>query len=147
VDLTESGEPAATWTLAAARFSTYAYAEVWDGDMHRPPHMTATYDAPLRDQDLAVLKEQFVAGPRTYGWAGSFGGPGLTVHRFERPGQRVWVATHPEQTEWWVRADNAESLTALTDLLASVNQALARELRQGWRWVGPDWVQEPDPSR
>jgi hypothetical protein len=59
--------------MPAARFSTYAYAEVWDGGMHRPPHMTATYDAPLRDQDLAVLREQFVAGPRTYGWAAASG--------------------------------------------------------------------------
>jgi hypothetical protein len=41
--------------------------------MHRPPHMTATYDAPFRDQDLAVLKEQFVAGPRTYGWRAASG--------------------------------------------------------------------------
>jgi hypothetical protein len=93
-----------------------------------------------------VLREQFVAGPRTYGWADCFGGPGLTVYRFERPGQRVWVATHPERTEWWLSADSAASLAALTELLANANQAnqaLASELRKGWRWTGSDWVQGP----
>jgi hypothetical protein len=95
-------------------------------------------------QDLAVLQEQFVAGPRTYGWADCFGGPGLTVYRFERPGQRVWVATHPERTEWWLSADSAASLAAVIDLLAranQTNQALVRELREGLVWTGSDWVQ------
>ena len=91
-----------------------------------------------------MLQEQFVAGPRTYGWAGGFGGPGLTIYRFQRPGQRVWVATHPEQTEWWLGADSAGSLAALTDLLAranQTNQALVEELRRGWVWTGSDWMQ------
>ena len=150
VDLTESGEPAATWTLATPRFSTYTHAEAWDSAGFPPPHLTAVYDVPFRDQDLAVLQERFVAGPRTHGWAGSFGGPGLTIHRFERPGQRVWVATHPEQTEWWLSADSAGSLAALTELLANANQAnpaFVRELRKGWRWTGSDWVQGPGRSR
>jgi hypothetical protein len=149
VDLTESGEPAATWTLATPRFSTYTHAEAWDSAGFPPPHVTAVYDVPFRDQDLAVLQEQFVVGPRTCGWAGSFGGPGLTIHRFERPGQRVWVATHPEQTEWWLSADSAASLAALTELLANANQgnqALVRELRKRWRWTGSDWVRAPDHS-
>ena len=150
VELTESGEPAATWTLAAPKFSTYTHAQVWDTAGSPSPYMTAVYDVPFRDQDLAVLQEQLVAGPRTYGWAGNFGGPGLTIYRFERPGQRVWVATHPEQTEWWLGADSAASLAALTELLANANranQALVRELRMGWRWTGSDWVQEPDRSQ
>jgi hypothetical protein len=144
VYLSESGEPAATWTLAAPRFSTYTHAEAWDSAGFPPPHRTAAYDVSFREEDLAVLQEQFEAGPRTYGWAGNFGGPGLTIHRFERLGQRVWVATHPEETEWWLSAESAESLAALTDLLASANhanQALARELRKGWVWTGSDWVQ------
>src|SRR5215218_8658927 len=72
----------------------------------KPPDLGAgnpwpdTRASGFHDEDLAVLQEQFVAGPRTYGWAGGFGGPGLTIYRFQRPGQRVWVATHPEQTEW-----------------------------------------------
>jgi hypothetical protein len=148
VQLTESGEPAATWTLAAPQFSTYAHAEAWDSAGF--PHMTAVDDVGFRDEDLAVLQEQFVAGPRTFGWAGNFGGPGLTIHRFQRPGQQVWVATHPEHTQWWLSADSAASLAALTDLLASanqVNQALTRELRKGWRWTGSDWVKESSRSR
>jgi hypothetical protein len=146
VHLTESGAPATTWTLAAPRFSTYAHAGAWDSAWFPPPHMTAVYDAPFHDEDLAVLREQFVAGPRTYGWADCFGGPGLTVYRFERPGQRVWVATHPEQTEWWMSADSAASLAAVIDLLAranQTNQALVRELRKGLVWTGSDWVQGP----
>jgi hypothetical protein len=149
VYLSESGEPAATWTLAAARFSTYTHAEAWDSAWFPPPHTTAVYDVPFHDEDLAVLQEQFVAGPRTYGWAGGFGGPGLTIYRFQRPGQRVWVATHPEQTEWWLGADSAGSLAALTDLLAranQTNQALVEELRRGWVWTGSDWVQPTDAA-
>jgi hypothetical protein len=147
VDLTESGEPAATWTLAAPRFSTYVHAQAWDSAGFPPPHTTTVYDVPFRNQDLAVLREQFAVGPRTYGWAGNFGGPGLTIHRFQRPGQRVWVATHPEQTEWWLSADSAASLAALTELLANANQAnqaLTQELRKGWRWTGSDWEQASD---
>ena len=150
VGLTESGEPAATWTLAAPRFSTYVHAEAWDSAHFASSHLTAVDDVPFGDQDLAALQERFVAGSRTYGWAGIFGGPGLTIHRFERPGQRVWVATHPKQTEWWLSADSATSLAALTELLANAdqaNQALVRELRRGWRWTGSDWVQEPDRSQ
>jgi hypothetical protein len=147
VYLTESGEPAATWTLAAPRFSTYAHGEAWDSARFPSPHMTAVDDVGFSDEDLAVLQERFVAGPRAFGWAGNFGGPGLTIHRFQRPGQRVWVATHPKQTEWWLRADSAASLAALNDLLASTNQALARELGKGWRWTGSGWVQRPGHSR
>jgi hypothetical protein len=127
----------------------WTHAEAWDSAGFPTPHMTAVDDAPFRDEDLAVLQEQFVAGPRTHGWAGNFGGPGLTIHRFQRPGQRVWVATHPEQTEWWLSADSAASLAALTELLASANQAnqaLARELCKGWRWTGSNWVQSNDPA-
>lgn len=149
VYLSESGEPAAAWTLAAPRFSTYAHAGAWDSAWFPPPHTTAVYDAAFRHEDLTVLRDQFVAGPRTYGWADCFGGPGLTVYRFERPGQRVWVATHPERTEWWLSADSAASLAALTALLATANQAnqaLAQELRKGLVWTGSDWVQATDPA-
>jgi hypothetical protein len=150
VHLTEYGRPRATWALAAPRFSTYAHAGAWDSAGFPLPHMTAVYDAPFRDEDLAVLQEQFVAGPRTYGWANSFGGPGLTVYRFERPGQQVWVAAHPEQTEWWLSADSAASLTALIDLLARAdqpNQALVRELQRGLVWTGSEWVEGPAAPR
>ena len=149
VELTESGEPAATWTLAAPRFSTYTHAEAWDSAHFASSHLTAVDDVAFRDEDLAVLRERFAAGPRSYGWAGNFGGPGLTIYRFERPGQRVWVATHPEQTEWWLSAHSAASLAALTELLANANQAnqaLVRELRKGWRWTGSEQVQGPDRS-
>jgi hypothetical protein len=149
VELTESGEPAATWTLAAPRFSTYTHAEAWDSAHFASSHLTAVDDVPFRDEDLAVLRERFAVGPRSYGWAGNFGGPGLTIYRFERPGQRVWVATHPEQTEWWLSAHSAASLAALTELLANANQAnqaLVRELRKGWRWTGSEQVQGPDRS-
>jgi len=50
----------------------------------------------------------------------------------------------PEQTEWWLGADSAGSLAALTDLLAranQTNQALVEELRRGWVWTGSDWMQ------
>lgn len=149
VELTESGEPAATWTLATPRFSTYTHAEAWDSAHFASSHLTAVDDVPFRDEDLAVLRERFAVGPRSYGWVGNFGGPGLTIYRFERPGQRVWVATHPEQTEWWLSAHSAASLAALTELLANANQAnqaLVRELRKGWRWTGSEQVQGPDRS-
>ncbi len=59
------------------------------------------------------------AGPRSYGWA----------HRFERPGQRVRVAAHPKQSEWWLAADSAKSLKRAVELLSKANDALARKLR------------------
>jgi hypothetical protein len=126
------GEPAATWTLAAPRFSTYAYAEVWDIAFGALPHdagVDAVDGVPFGEGDLAVLQRELVAGPRTHGWAGHFGAPDLVVHRFERPGQRVRVAAHPEETEWWLAAESAESLERLVALLAKANDALARKLR------------------
>jgi hypothetical protein len=154
VYLSWSSRPTATPTLAAPRFSTYAHALAWDSvhissrdrNLFPPPHLTAVDGVPIRDQDLAVLREQFVVGPRTYGWAGNFGDPDLTIHRFDRPGQRVWVATHPEQTEWLLSADSAASLAALTDLLARANQALVRQMRQGRVWTNSGWAQTPDPG-
>jgi hypothetical protein len=126
------GEPAATWTLAAPRFSTYAYAEVWDIAFGALPHdacVDAVDGVPFGDSDLAVLRRELVAGPRSSGWAGHFGAPDLVVHRFERPGQRVRVAAHPEETEWWLAAESAESLQRLVALLSKADDALARKLR------------------
>jgi hypothetical protein len=51
------------------------------------------------------------------------------VHRFERPGQRVRVAAHPRESEWWLATDSAESLKRLVELLSKANDALARKLR------------------
>jgi hypothetical protein len=146
VHLTENGHAADTWALAAPQFSTYAHAGAWDSASFPQPHTIGVYDAPFRDADLVMLQERFVAGPRTYGWADCFGGPGLTVYRFKRPGQQVWVAAHPEETEWWLSADSAASLAAMIDLFARAdqpNQALVRELREGLVRTGSDWVQGP----
>jgi hypothetical protein len=134
VDLAEHGAPAYLWTPAAQQYSTYVHGEVWDIALYSMSSGTLAIDVPFRDEDLTVLREQFEAGPRTYGWAGNFGGPGMTVHRFERAGQRVQVATHPQETEWRLGADDGDALAMLVDLLASANQAnkaLARSLRSG----------------
>ena len=126
------GEPAATWTLAASRFSTYAYAEAWDIAFGALPHyeLVPAFDGvPFGDSDLALLRREMVAGPRSYGWAGHFGAADLVVHRFERPSQRVRVAAHPEESEWWLAAESAEGLERLVELLSKANGALARKLR------------------
>jgi hypothetical protein len=124
-------DPAATWTLAAPRFSAYVYAEAWDIAFGALPHYElAAFDGvSFGDSDLALLRREFAAGPRTYGWAGCFGAAGLVVHRFERPGQRVRVAAHPEESEWWLAAESAGSLKRLVELLSKGNDALARKLR------------------
>lgn len=67
-------------------------------------------------------------GPRGYGWAGCFGAPDLVIHRFERPGQRVRIAAHPKQSEWWLGADSAQNLSLLVALLSQGSDALARKL-------------------
>ena len=72
------------------------------------------------------LRREFVAGPRSYGWAGRSGAPDLVVHRFERLGQRVRVAAYPEQSEWWLAPDSAKSLERAVELLSKANDALAR---------------------
>ena len=113
-------------------FPTYVHGEAWDIALFSMAYGTLASDVPFRDDDLTVLRDQFQAGPRTFGWATNFGGPGLTVYRFERAGQRVQVATHPQQTEWRLGADDGDLLAMLVDLLASTNQAneaLARSLR------------------
>jgi hypothetical protein len=127
--LTVSEEPEDTWTLAAPTFSTYVYAEAWDLALLAGPNGSTLGDVPLGDGDLALLRRQFAAGPTSFGWAGHFGAPGLVVHRFERPGQRVRVAAHPEQSEWSVGADTPERLDELIALLTKGNDELARELR------------------
>jgi hypothetical protein len=134
VSLAEHGDPAALWTPAAQRYSTYVHGEAWDIALFSMAYGTLAIDVPFRDDDLTVLREQFQAGPRTFGWATNFGGPGLTIYRFERAGQRVQVATHPQETEWRLGADDGDLLAMLVDLLASTNQAneaLARSLRLG----------------
>jgi hypothetical protein len=131
--LSDPDDPAGTWSLAAPRFSAYVYAEAWDIALGALPHredVFAGLDGVLfGDSDLALLRREFVAGPRSYGWAGCFGAPDLVVHRFERPGQRVRVAAHPEESEWWLAADSAESLERLVALLSKANDALARKMR------------------
>jgi hypothetical protein len=130
--LSEPDDPADTWSLAASRFSAYVYAEAWDIAFGGMPHheFVLEFDGvPFGDSDLALLRREFLAGPRSYGWAGCFGGPGLVIHRFERPGQRVRVAAHPKRSEWWLAADSAEGLERLVELLSKGNHALARELR------------------
>jgi hypothetical protein len=130
--LSDPEDPADTWSLAAPRFSAYVYAEAWDIAFGALPHseLVSTFDSvPFGDGDLALLRREFVAGPRSYGWAGCFGAPDLVVHRFERPGQRVRVAAHPQQSEWWLAADGAEGLKRLVALLSKANDALARKLR------------------
>ena len=125
-------DPADTWTLAAPRFSAYVYAEAWDIAFGAHPHyeLVSTFDGvSFGDSDLALLRREFVAGPPSYGWAGCFGAAGLVVHRFERPGQRVRVAAHPEESEWWLAAESAEGLERLVELLSKANDALARKLR------------------
>jgi hypothetical protein len=134
VYLAEHGESAALWTPAAQRYSTYVHGEAWDIALFSMAYGTLAIDVPFRDDDLTVLREQFQAGPRTFGWATNFGGPGLTVYRFQRAGRRVQVATHPQETEWRLGADDGDLLAMLVDLLASTNQAnqaLARSLRWG----------------
>ncbi len=57
------------------------------------------------------------------------------------------MATAPQRTEWWLSADSAASLAALTDLLARANQAnqeLVRQLRHGRMWTSPGWAQRSD---
>jgi hypothetical protein len=130
--LSEPGDPAATWSLAASRFSDYVYAEAWDIAFGALPHhdgVSFLAGVAVGDGDLAVLRREFMAGPRSHGWAGHFGAPGLVVHRFERPGQRVRVAAHPKQSEWWLAVDSAEGLERLVELLSKANDALARKLR------------------
>jgi hypothetical protein len=129
--LSEPGDPADTWSLATMRFSAYVYAKAWDiafGGMLHDAYISAFDDVPFGDGDLALLQREFVAGPRSSGWAGHFGAPDLVVHRFEQPGQRVRVAAHPKQSEWQLAADSAQSLERLVELLSKGNHALAGKL-------------------
>jgi hypothetical protein len=101
---------------AAPRFSAYMYAEAWHIAFGALPHyeLVAAFDGvSFGDSDLALLRREFAAGPRNYGWAGCFGATGLVAHRFERPGQRMRVAAHPEESEWWLAAESAGSLKRL----------------------------------
>jgi hypothetical protein len=130
--LSEPNDPSDIWSLAASRFSAYVYAEAWDIAFGAMPHDAAAGifgGVPFGDGDLALLEREFVAGPPSSGWAGHFGGPGLIVHRFERPGQRVRVTAHQAQGEWLLAADSAGSLDGLVDLLSKGNDALGRKLR------------------
>jgi hypothetical protein len=71
-----------------------------------PPVWLSEHNDPADTWSLATPR--FSAYVYAEAWDIAFGAPGLVVHRFERPGQRVRVAAHSEESEWWLAADSAE---------------------------------------
>jgi len=102
-----------TWTKCASTFSEHLYAWMWDYAMvlTRDPLIQAQ-NKPLSGAALEFLKANFDVCPETYGW------PGRTQHRFSRRDQRILIWASEDQADWWLAADEEESLK---NLIASVS--------------------------
>jgi hypothetical protein len=98
-----------TWTRCTPTFSGHLYAWMWDFAkvLRKNDLLVQAQNSPLSDRALAFLKGNFDVGPVTHGW------PGRTQHRFSTGDQRILIWTGDSQADWWITADQEESLRAL----------------------------------
>jgi hypothetical protein len=110
-------DPDLQWRPCAERFSTFIGCQIWDWSevfsAWQPGGrvMLQAQDTPLRQGDLAFLRERFDNRPTTRGW------PGDTQYRFERGEARVLVWESEGQADWWITAMDEDGLAALVDEL------------------------------
>jgi len=102
-------DPDLEWRPCAERFSTFVSCQVWDHteiwDQAGARILLQAQAVPLKDADLAFLREHLGEAPTTHGW------PGDNQYRFERGDHRVLVWDGEDQADWWITATNEASLS------------------------------------
>lgn len=93
------------WRPFAPTFSTYVLTCLWDYQrVFFRPKLVQAQNGPISDQAIQTLASYFAEQPRTEGW------PGHTQYRFEGAMQGILLWSLGNQTDWFVGADDEESL-------------------------------------
>jgi hypothetical protein len=96
------------WTQCPPSFSGHLYAWMWDNALVLNRDLTIqAQNQPLTEAALTILSNKFEVGPETYGW------PGHTQYRFSKGDQRILIWASEGQADWWLSADQEESLREL----------------------------------
>lgn len=90
---------------------------MWDYALvlNRDPLIQAQ-NMPLSKATLEYLNGNFEIGPETHGW------PGHTQHRFSRRDQRILIWESKSQADWWLAADDGDSLKNLIATVSHCDQ-------------------------
>jgi hypothetical protein len=93
------------WQLQADTFSDYIFSGIWDWGLVMPSEwLIQAQNGPLSEEALGHLRLLFRENVRTRGW------PGDTQYRFEGDGQRLLIWNADGQADWWLAADDEQSL-------------------------------------
>jgi hypothetical protein len=97
-----------TWTPCGVSFSQHLYASTWDfACVLTRELLVQAQNRPLTTSALGHLQSHFTSGPTTFGW------PGHTQYRFNHNDKRILIWASDRQADWWLSADNEESLGEL----------------------------------
>jgi hypothetical protein len=97
-----------TWTRCSPTFSAHLYAWMWDwASVLQNDLLVQAQNQPLSESAVSFLRERLDVGPITYGW------PGHTQYRFSSPGQRLLIWASDKQADWWLTAEDENSLREL----------------------------------
>jgi hypothetical protein len=93
------------WQPQAHTFSDYIFSGIWDWGLVMPSEwLIQAQNGPLSEEALGHLRLLFRENVRTWGW------PGDTQYRFEGDGQRLLIWNADGQADWWLAADDEQSL-------------------------------------
>lgn len=105
------------WTKCTPTFSDHLHCWMWDYTLVLTVDLlVAAVNPPLSQTALDFLRANFDVGPATFGW------PGHTQFRFSREKQRVLVWAAEDQADWWLAADDQESLRQLVRTVSDWDQ-------------------------
>jgi hypothetical protein len=122
-----------SWIESAPSFSEHLYAWMWDysvglAKLRSDDLLIQAQNRSLSKDALAFLTNQFRAELVTHGW------PGHTQYRFFNADQRILIWADPDQADWFLTADNEESLAKLVTSVSPVDalgEALWSHTAQG----------------
>jgi hypothetical protein len=97
--------PPNNWVFCCERFSIFIYTRLFDF-RHRidPENCVMGIGKPLDPSVEAILSEEFLAGPITFGW------PGTRQIRFTQADVRITIHEDSQQSDWYFTADTTASL-------------------------------------
>lgn len=105
----EFADPEDTWIPCTDHFSDYVYCCVWDYSMvlRKGTPLIQAQNATLSPAALDFLSREFARVLHSEGW------PADRQYRFQRPGQRILIWSGDRQADWWLAAEDSNSLAAL----------------------------------
>ncbi|MCB9851771.1 MAG: SMI1/KNR4 family protein [Phycisphaerales bacterium] len=96
-------------------FSEFVNACVWDWGLVLNNCMIQAQNAPLSEEAIAVLHNEFKAELQTNGW------PGHTQYRFYSADQRILIWASEDQADWCLAGDSEDAVSRLAQKLWHVD--------------------------